>query len=632
MSVPGPGQPGAGGAAVANATSASAPTHRNYAANHAELPESTLVELFFRAVDEFDKPDAFLRRGRDGWGPVSHREVLADVHALADALVDAGIRRDDRVAIVSENRLEWALADYALMCVGAASVPVYSTLPANQIAHILRHSGARLAFVSSAEQHAKIAQVKATLPALETVVMFDDVDLANTVRLRELLDRGRSTGGSENEFRIRARSAQPSDVATIIYTSGTTGEPKGVMLTHNNLSSNVAAALSGIPVGPADIGLSFLPLSHSFQRLVDFGLFGYGCTIAHVPSFDQAGAALREVKPTLAVAVPRVYEKIYASFLAGTGLRHRIAVWASDVAVEWAKSTLARQAPGLTTQLQHAIADRFVYARLRERLGGRVRFFVSGGAPLSVQIALFFYGAGIIILEGYGLTETSPVTNVNTLTDLRLGTVGRPVPGTEIRIADDGEVLVRGPQVMKGYFDNPAATREAIDAEGWFATGDIGALDEDGYLRITDRKKDLLKTAGGKFVAPQPIQDAAKRSRFVAEALLIGDRRPYPILIVVPNFPKLEQWAKQNGIRAASPAELVADARVRAAVEEDVLHELDGVARHELPKKLLMLDRELTVEGGEVTPTLKVKRRVVEERLRDRIEALYAEPAPAEPS
>jgi long-chain acyl-CoA synthetase len=273
-----------------------------------------------------------------------------------------------------------------------------------------------------------------------------------------------------------------------------------------------------------------------------------------------------------------------------------------------------------------------VYAKLRDRLGGRLRFFVSGGAPLSVPIALFFYGAGIVILEGYGLTETSPVTNVNTLTDLRLGTVGRPVPGTEIRIADDGEVLVRGPQVMKGYFDNPEATRQAIDAEGWFATGDIGTLDEDGYLRITDRKKDLLKTAGGKFVAPQPIQDAAKRSRFVAEALLIGDRRPYPILIVVPNFRKLEQWAKQNGVRAASPAELVADERVQARVQEDVLLELDGLARHELPKKLMLLDRELTLENGEVTPTLKVKRRVVEERLRDRIEALYAEPAPSEPA
>ncbi len=598
--------------------------------NPQQLPDGTLVELFFHAIDQFDKPAAQLRRSPADWEPISHRQILEDVHALSDALVDLGIRRGDRVALLSENRPEWPLADYALLCTGAWTVPVYSTLPAGQVAHIVGHSQARLAFVSTAEQLEKLLEVRSRLPKLETIVLFDETAAAGVLHLSELLEVGHSSGSSEKEFRQRAQSAKPDDVATVIYTSGTTGQPKGVMLTHNNLYTNVLAAAGAIQVGQADTSLSFLPLSHVFQRTVDHLLFAYGCTIAYVGSFDEVGSALSSVRPTVVVAVPRVYEKMYAGVLAGSGVRRRITHWAKDVAIGWASMWLEGRSPGFVRRLQMAAADNLVFRKLRDRLGGRLRFCVSGGAPLSTQIALFFYGAGIVILEGYGLTETSPVTNVNTLSALRIGTVGKPVASTEVRIAEDGEVLVRGPQVMKGYLDDPEATRKVIDAEGWFSTGDVGTLDADGYLRITDRKKDLLKTAGGKFVAPQPIQDAAKRSRFVTEALLIGDRRPYPILIVVPNFETLEAWARSNGMSRSGKTELVADVRVRERIEQEVVRELEGFARHEQPKKVLVLDRVLSVERGEMTPTLKVKRKVVEERFAERIEALYAEAAPPE--
>lgn len=595
-----------------------------YASHPADLPEGTLVELFFRAVDEFDKPDAYLWRSSDTWQLMAHREVLRDVHALSDALVELGIERGDRVAILSENRPEWAVADFAILCTGALAVPVYPTLPANQAAYILQHSAARLVFISTPEQLAKVLEVRQQLPALEWIVAFEPDVGEPALPLPALLQRARAAGGSENTFRMRALAARPEDVATIIYTSGTTGQPKGVMLTHDNLHANVTAVLSLITVGPADVALSFLPLSHGFQRLVDYAVFANGASIAYVPSFDEVARALLEVKPTIAVSVPRVYEKIYASFLSATGLRRSIALWARGLAMQWAQRRLDGKSPGLVLQVQHAIADRVVFRKLRARLGGRIRFFVSGGAPLSPQIALFFYGAGVTILEGYGLTETSPVVTVNPPGRQRIGSVGPPVPGTEIRIADDGEILVRGRQVMKGYFDQPDASRQVVDEHGWFQTGDIGTLDADGYLRITDRKKELLKTAGGKYIAPQPIENAAKRSRYVAEALVIGDRRPYPILLIVPDFRNLEVWAREHGVISGDRAALVKDARVLARLEEDVVSKLHGFAHHEMPKKVLALDRELSLERGEITPTLKPKRRVVEEHFANLIDASYA--------
>jgi long-chain acyl-CoA synthetase len=605
---------------------AGAASARREVANPADIPPGTLVDLFLDAV-ALDLPRAQLHRTASGWQPISHAELLANVHAIAAALRSWGVRRGDRVGLLSENRPEWAWADYAFLCTGALTVPLYPTLPPSQIAYILRHSGCRALFVSTAEQLAKAQEISAGLPELERIVVFDEVaaDDARVLVLRDVLAQGRAQGWSAAEFRAEAARTQPDDIATLIYTSGTTGEPKGVMLTHANLHSNVAAVTEFVlDISENDIALSFLPLSHVLQRMVDYLIFANGAALAYVPVIDQVAEALQEVRPTIAVAVPRVYEKLYAKILAAQGIRRRLVLWARQVAIAWAEAAMAGRAAGAGLTLQHRIADMLVFSKIRAKLGGRLRFFVSGGAPLSPQIALFFYGAGVLILEGYGLTETSPVTNVNRPQDLRIGTVGRPVPGTEIRIADDGEILVRGPQVMKGYFRNDEATRAVISDDGWFHTGDIGAIDEGGFLRITDRKKELLVTAGGKNVAPQPIQNAAKQSRFVSEAVLIGDRRPYTVLLVVPNFDNLEAWARHKGLSWNDRAELVTAPEVRAKLEREVSARLDGFARYELPKKVLPLPREFSLDRAEVTPTLKIKRRVVEETYRAEIEALYA--------
>lgn len=605
--------------------------HLRYAATPGDVPTGTLVELFLRAVDEIDKPDALVYRTADGWQPMSHRDVLERVHRICDALIADGVQRGERIALLSENRPEWALADYALICAGALTVPVYATLPADQIVYLMQHAKVETVFVSTSEQLAKMLEVRRTWPRIRRIVVFDDVKTTEpgVTTLRAFEELG-GVGSSENEFRQRALLAKPGDVATVVYTSGTTGTPKGVMLTHDNLVSNVHAALGEIQLGPADVALSFMPLSHVLQRMVDYVMFGQGVTIAHLSSIDDAARAFREVRPTFAVAVPRVYEKVYARVLSVPGLRRRLVLWARRVALKWADTVLAGRRPGHAIRVQHALADRLVYRKIRESLGGRIRFFVSGSAPLAHDVASFFYGAGLLILEGYGLTETSPVTNVNMPSQMRIGTVGKPVPGTEIRIADDGEILVRGRQVMKGYYRDEEASAAVLDSDGWLHTGDIGEIDVDGFLRITDRKKELLKTAGGKYIAPQPIENEVKRSRYVAEAIVLGDRRPFPIVVVVPNFDTLNHWARQHDVVASSAASLVADPRVTKMLEREVARRIDHFARHEKPKKVLILPGELSVETGEITPSLKVKRRVVEKRYADRIEALYAEPPPAE--
>jgi long-chain acyl-CoA synthetase len=608
----------------------SAAARHEYASNPAAVADGTLIDLLFQAVDEFDKTDALMERGPAGWSSFSHREIIEQIRFTAEALVVDGTVRGDRVAILSENRPEWAVADYALLCTGALNVPIYPSLPADQIAFMFDHAEIETAFVSTAEQLTKLLEVRANWARLRRIIVFDDIPTPadGVTTLRAFMERGREAGNPENEFRRRAKLAMPEDVATLVYTSGTTGTPKGVMLTHNNLYTNVTAALQGFPLGPADIALSFLPLSHVFQRIVDYVMFSYGVTIAYVASIDDVSRSFREVHPTIAVSVPRVYEKVYARILSEKGLKHRIILWARTVASDWTQTMLAGRRPGLLLRLRQRVADRLVYAKVRESMGGRIHFFISGGAPLATQIAEFFWGAGLPILEGYGLTETSPVTNLNTPTHTRIGTVGRPIAGTEIRVAGDGEILVRGPQVMKGYYRDSESTAKVIDGDGWFSTGDIGIIDADGYLRITDRKKQLLKTAGGKYIAPQPIENEIKRSRFVSEAVVIGDRRPYPIVLVVPNFGTLTEWAKQHGTATASTESLVAEPAVVAKIEEEVNRRIGGFARFEQPKKVLLLARELSLENDEITPTLKVKRRVVEKRYADRIEELYAEPSP----
>jgi long-chain acyl-CoA synthetase len=610
---------------------------RNYAANPTTLPPGTLVDLFFGAVDRHNLEAAQMYRTSDGWKNISHKQLLADVHALADGMAALGIQRGDRVGLLSENRPEWALADYAMLCAGILNVPLYPTLPANQMAFIMNDAGVRAVFVSNAELLEKIREARKTVTTLEHIIILDDIAAAGPGErsLTSVLDLGRSPTARTDDkaFRERATSVGPDDVATIIYTSGTTGHPKGVMLTHNNIHSNVAAQdwMKAKP-GEPFVTVSFLPLSHVFQRMVDYVLFHLGCTIAY-STIENAVPSLGEVRPTIAVAVPRVYEKLYAAILSATGVKRKLVLWARQVALEWADVVLAGGKPDAALKVKHALADKLVFSKVRARIGGRLKFFVSGGAPLSVPIAKFLHGAGILILEGYGLTETSPVIAVNTTEAMRLGTVGRPIAGTEVSIAADGEILARGPQIMKGYYKNEEATREVIDADGWFHTGDIGTIDADGFLAITDRKKDLIVTAGGKNIAPAPIQNAAKQSRFVADAVMIGDKRPYPILLVVPDFPILEAWAAEQHITKPRE-ELVKDASVLAKIEEEVMRRLEGLARYEMPKKILVLPREFDIAAGEITPKLSVRRHVVEKSFKEGIEGLYADgkEEPAEPA
>jgi long-chain acyl-CoA synthetase len=597
----------------------------------ADLPPGTLVELFFGAVDRFGEHAAF--RYFPSAGPelasLSYKDAYARARAVALGLEAVGLKRGDRAAILSEDRPEWSLADYGCLCAGVVDVPIYSTLLASQVAYILGDSGARLVFVSTREQMDKALEAAAEAKRELTVVVFDEVKNPpeRVLAWKDLVKQGeaRTASVTDDAFRKAARTAKPDDVATILYTSGTTGQPKGVMLTHNNLHSNVLATGKIIDVTEQDSSLTFLPLSHVLQRLADYLLFSRGCTIAYAHDLTTVAADLKVVRPTLAVSVPRLYEKVYNKVTDAAGLKGRIAHWAVAAGNRWSEEKLAGREPALSSRMAHALADRLVFKKIRAGVGGRLRFFVSGGAPLEPAIGKFFYAAGILILEGYGLTETSPVTNLNTPESFKIGTVGRAVPGTEIRIDPDGEVLVRGPQVMKGYYNLPEETAKAIEPDGWFHTGDIGEVDAEGFLRITDRKKDLIVTAGGKKVAPQPIENRLKTNPFVEQLVMIGDRRKFTALLVVPAFGQLEAWARQKGIVASDRAALIAHPEVQGMLEREILGGLDDLAGYERPKKLALLDEEFTVENGTLTPTQKVKRRVVQERFKHVIDAFYDE-------
>ncbi|HEX7123970.1 MAG TPA: long-chain fatty acid--CoA ligase, partial [Gemmatimonadaceae bacterium] len=446
--------------------------------------------------------------------------------------------------------------------------------------------------------------------------------------LKQLEERGAAIDTPERAavWEREALAVAPDDIATILYTSGTTGTPKGVMLSHDNIHSNVVATRNVIPITGDDLALSFLPLSHIFERMGDYWFYANGATIAYVDNFDLVPIAMQEVCPTIVLSVPRLYEKIYSrvleNALAGGAVKKRIFFWAKAVGEKWADLTLAGRRPSALLAAQYALAQRLVFSKLRARTGGRMRYFVSGGAPLSPDINRFFYAAGLTILEGYGLTETSPVIGVNTPANFRIGTIGKPIAGVEVKIADDGEILTRGPHVMKGYYKQPEATREAIDEEGWFHTGDVGVI-EDGFIRITDRKKDLIVTAGGKNIAPQPIENLVKSNKYVSQAVMIGDRRKYPILLIVPNFEQLEKWAKLRNIIWTDRSQLLAMPTIHAKLEKEVFSTLTGLASFETPKKIGIIANDFSIETGELTPTLKVKRRVIEQRYKDLIDSLY---------
>jgi long-chain acyl-CoA synthetase len=588
----------------------------------------TLCDVFLSAAAS-GKPDLLSSKVGNTWKPISARDFGYTVRALSLGLNTLGIQPGDRVAILSENRPEWAMADYAILCAGAWTVPIYPTLPAQQIVPLLQDSGARAVFVSNLEQLGKIMQVKAQCPALDHVISMDASPPGEPgfLTFLGLVDKGRPTlEMSPGVFEQRAARVKPEDVATIIYTSGTTGDSKGAMLTHGNLVSNIRSSLQVMPITGDAVGLSFLPLSHVFERTLDYAYLYRGASIAYAESVEKLKDNFLEVAPHCFALVPRVYEKVYGRIQdrvqAGSGLKRKLFHWA----VRIGKERLACEERGEKVPASLArkakLADKLVFSKIRSVLGSRFRFAFSGAAPLSREIAEFFLGAGVMIYEGYGLTETSPVIAVNGPGRWRLGTVGRPIPDVEVRIASDGEILSRGPHIMKGYYNKPEATAEAIDQEGWFHTGDIGHLDEDGFLVITDRKKDLIVLAGGKKAAPQPIENELKKSPFIELPIVLGDRHKFLAAVIVPNFERLREHAASANWQVDWDR-LDADPQIRRLIQGEIDAYNAGKAHHEQIRAFALLSADLTIEDGSITPTLKVKRRVLESRYRELIDSMY---------
>jgi len=590
----------------------------------------TLCDIFYYSVETYRKSEHLkVKRGGE-WRAISSAEFLSAVEELSLGLRALGVEKGDRVAILSENRPEWAYADLAALTAGATDAPIYSTLTPPQVLYILNDSESKVVFVSNAVQAAKVAEVRGQARGLRHVIRMDEAPFEGTLSLEEVRAQGRAALGRDKDaVKRRAAEVKPDDLATLIYTSGTTGDPKGVMLTHANLVSNVLASSKAFTgFGPHDTALSFLPLCHSFERTAGHNFMLYaGATIAYAESVEKVPDNMLEVRPTVMCSVPRLYEKMYARInekvAADPPLRRRIFRWAMGVGRRVFRHTVQGTPPGLLLRLQFALADKLVFSKIKARTGGRLRVFISGGAPLAREIAEFFGAAGMLILEGYGLTETSPVISVNREDRLKPGTVGVPIEGVEVKIAEDGEILTRGPHVMKGYYKKVEATAEAIDKEGWFHTGDIGIIDGDGFLVITDRKKDILVTSGGKKIAPQPIENRIKTNPFFAEIVMIGNCRNFPSALVVPNFEQLERWARAKGIAFQSREELVGNAQVAAHYEELIAQLSQDLAQFEKIKKVSLLTREFSLEAGELTPTLKVKRRVVEEKYKAAIDRMY---------
>ncbi len=591
----------------------------------------TLNEIFFSAMDRSAARPVAMRIKRDGaWVATSFRELLEQVQAFSLGLVELGIRPGDRLAILSENRPEWAITDFACLAARCADVPVYPTLPAKQIEYILRDSGAVAICCSSTAQLDKVLEIRGNLPALRHIVVFDAAAAkGGALTFGDVLAKGRAVKDKHPNWRADALTVTAGDLATLIYTSGTTGDPKGVMLTHGNITSDVVAGLQVLDLRPEDECLSFLPLSHIFERMAGhYCMTQQGAIINYASSIEAVPAEMGEIRPTVVCSVPRLYEKIYARVLenamAGSPLKQKIFLWAKRTGEAWAELAIEGKPVPAALGIKYRLAFKLVFSKLVARVGGRLRFFVSGGAPLSADIARFFYAAGLPIMEGYGLTETSPVIAVNGFGRMRLGTVGKMVPGVEVKIAADGEILTRGPNVMTGYYNKPEATAEAIDAEGWFHTGDIGEVDAQGFLKITDRKKDLIVTAGGKNIAPQPIENVVKTNGFILNAVMLGDKRQFPIMLVVPNVDAVRKWAEAQGMTGRSDAQLLGDITVQNKVAGEIKKSLRDLAHYEMPKKFILLDRDFSIEAGELTPTLKVKRRVVEKIHQERINELYA--------
>jgi long-chain acyl-CoA synthetase len=594
----------------------------------------TLVELLKHAVAAGPDREALRFKQDKAWVGITAERLLERVRNVALGLYRLGIRKGDRIAILAESGPLWSISDYAVLSNGAVNVPIYPTQPPHQVEYILRESEPKFLFVSTARQMKRVDAALKKFPDLRIIPFQPIADGENLISFSSVEEEGKRLAAEQPElYEAISSDVHASDMASIIYTSGTTGEPKGVMLSHSNVTYNALASGTFLRIEPGGVMLSFLPLSHIFERMVLYLCLYRGVQINYATGIETVAADIQDVHPTLMSTVPRLLEKIYARMQKnaadGGGLKKRIFEWSLGVARRSAQYLTHNEPLPPLLQLQREIADQLVFAKLREAVGGRIIRMVSGGAALPSELAMVFTGAGIPVLQGYGLTETSPVIAVNTLEHNRIGSVGLPLPGLETKIAEDGEILTRGPHVFSGYFNKPEETAasftdEPAESDRWFKTGDIGLFDADGFLFITDRKKDLIKTSGGKYVAPQMIEGMLSQSEYVEQAVIVGDKRKYVSALIVPDFERLRSWAKDQGIPTSDKQELIADRRVVDLIKADVNRLTRELADYEKVKRIGLLAEEFSIDGGELTPTLKVKRRVVEEKYGELIESLYS--------
>lgn len=590
----------------------------------------TLAELFLRAAAIHNRPDALSHKRNGIWKHISSKRLIERIGHVALGLYSLGLRKGDRVALLATNSPEWTLTDAACQFAALLDVPIYPTLAESSVRYILDDSGARVFIIENLAAYERVQEAIAGCKTIEKFVFFDlsGVDIENAMSFAELEERGRQLQAEQPELLDPLiGSAQPDDIATIIYTSGTTGEPKGVMLTHTNIISNVFDAGEKYEFSQDDVSLSVLPLCHIFERT---GMYLYilnGMAVHYAESIEKVPDNLQEVRPTIFIGVPRIFEKVYArarlKAARSNKVRESIFDWAIAVATEFALHVDQGESVPRVLSLKHSLADRLVYRKLRDFFGGRLRACITGGAALSDDIYLIFTGAGITIYQGYGLTETSPVISSNNPLKSRLGTVGKPIRNVEVRIASDGEIETRGPGVMVGYYNKPEATHDAFTEDGWFRTGDVGEIDDEGFLRITDRKKELFKTSGGKYIAPSHVEQMIRSSKFVSQAVLIGDRRKFPSALIVPNFEMLESYAQHKGLDIQTPAEFCRHPRIIDLIERQIEELTAGLSQFEKVKKFALIENEMTIDGGELTPTLKVRRRIVDEKYKSVIDKMY---------
>ena len=589
----------------------------------------TISQLFLNTVKSYPKDDFMLYKKDGKYTPISTKEYFEWVKYFSLALSELGMEPGDKLIILAENGPKWVMADLANICLGGISVPIYTSLMPEQIKYIIDNSDAKIVVVSDLNLWEKVDSIRGQLSKVKHYITFmDEAPAENIFTFEGILKKGiEAEKKNPGLFEKRSEERKPENVASIIYTSGTTGIPKGVQLTHGNFISNVKTCSTILDFDYKDTVLSFLPLSHVLERMVTFTYIYKGCTIAYAESVETVGENLLEIRPHIMVSVPRVFEKIYSrvidNVLASSSLKRKIFFWAANTGRKYSQYKLNNQPiPGFL-RFKRNLAEKLVFSKIIEKTGGRVKFFVSGGAALSKDIAEFFYAMGLVVLEGYGLTETSPVIAVNTFDNLRFGTVGKPIPGVEVKIADDGEILTRGPHVMEGYYKMPAETEESMEGD-WFKTGDIGHIDNDGFLVITDRKKDLIVTSGGKNVAPQMIENILKTQPFITNAVVIGDSRKFISALIVPDFDKLEAYAKEKNITYSNMKELVENEVIIKKMEDEVAKSSQNLASYEQIKKIIILDRDFELEAGEITPSLKIKRNIVQKKYADKIEAIYA--------